>query len=448
LAAHVEKDAEAARTYALNFDEEGVKPTEWSKPRDMEHCSTAEIVGEMGPPRNAFDVVAAGLPCQAFARIGRSKLREIAGGRDDAFQNDTRASLYLRFLQFVSETQPLAIVVENVPDILNFGGRNVPEEICATLEDLGYRIGYTLLNAAYFGVPQARERFFLIALADDLELEPTFPEPTHFFTLPKGYEGSRRVALKHVPADSRWFREIHTPNPSLREAVGAQMALGDLPYIQEHWTDPRAMRRRAVSDRLPYRADPDASEYSGIMRLWSGFESPTDVDGNVVRITKRDFQIFAEMPHGADYPQARKIADGLFEEALRLNNLEDADPDDPERRKLWKAIVPPYDPGKFPNKWWKLDPLKPSRTLTAHMGKDTYSHIHYDSEQRRMVSVREAARLQSFPDGFRFAGAMNAAFRQIGNAVPPLLGLVVAEQLREQLRLATARVVWRRDEAA
>ena len=67
------------------------------------------------------------------------------------------------------------------------------------------------------------------------------------------------------------------------------------------------------------------------------------------------------------------------------------------------------------------------------MGKDTYSHIHWDSAQKRTVSVREAARLQSFPDSFRFAGAMNAAFRQIGNAVPPLLAEAVARRLKQDL---------------
>ena len=85
---------------------------------------------------------------------------------------------------------------------------------------------------------------------------------------------------------------------------------------------------------------------------------------------------------------------------------------------LRKAFVPPYDPGKFPNKWWKLRADMPSRTLMAHIGKDTYSHIHYDAAQARTISVREAARLQSFPDGFLFEGTMNPAFRQIGNAVP------------------------------
>ncbi len=83
------------------------------------------------------------------------------------------------------------------------------------------------------------------------------------------------------------------------------------------------------------------------------------------------------------------------------------------------AMVPPYDPTKFPNKWRKLERDFPSRTLLAHLSHDTYSHIHYDSEQARTISVREAARLQSFPDGFEFCGAMNAAFGQIGNAVPP-----------------------------
>ena len=67
----------------------------------------------------------------------------------------------------------------------------------------------------------------------------------------------------------------------------------------------------------------------------------------------------------------------------------------------------------------------------AHIGKDTYSHIHYDSEQARVISVREAARLQSFPDGFLFCGTMNPAFRQIGNAVPPLMAKRLAETMLE-----------------
>src|SRR5207302_11086842 len=96
---------------------------------------------------------------------------------------------------------------------------------------------------------------------------------------------------------------------------------------------------------------------------------------------------------------------------------------------LRRKYVPPYDPGKFPNKWRKMDADEPARTLMAHLGKDTYSHIHYDSAQARTITVREAARLQSFPDGFVFKGTMNPAFRQIGNSVPPLLSFALARHL-------------------
>lgn len=440
LTAHIEVDGEAAASYALNFGKGREAGDPWLKPRDMEHCSAADLVSDLGLETTAaesFDLLAAGLPCQAFARIGRSKLREVSGGQDDAFQRDPRASLYRRFLQYVTDTQPLVILIENVPDILNFGGHNVPEEICEALEEAGYRTGYTLLNAAYFGVPQFRERLFIVALSNTLGQAPAFPDPTHFADLPRGYEGSRRVALKHVNAASGRFHQLQTPPRNLPPAIGAREALSDLPRIKEHLSHPRTIRARKLSETLPYR-EPRAgiSSYADRMRSWEGFEPNGESDGHLVRLTPRDYPIFSRMHHGADYPEARRIAESLFRGALKTKGLDREDSE--EAQALRATIVPPYDPTKFPNKWWKLHPLKPSRTLTAHMGKDTYSHIHYDSHQKRTVSVREAARLQSFPDGFRFAGAMNAAFRQIGNAVPPLLGLAVAEVLKRQLQQASA----------
>lgn len=436
LSAHIEIDPEAAESYALNFGGNHGAESEWAKPRDMERCSASQLVSDLGLKTTAaesFDLLAAGLPCQAFARIGRSKLRSVAG-HEDAFQKDPRAALYRRFLEYVEDTQPLIILIENVPDILNFGGHNVPEEICEALEGAGYRTGYTILNAAYFGVPQVRERLFIVALANELDEAPKFPAPLHFIDLPKGYEGSRRVALKHVDETSRYFHAIPTPHKKLKNAVGAREALEDLPRIREHEAAPSVIRRRKLRDTLPYRDLKDGiSSYAVTMRAWPGFETSDAVDGHLVRLTPRDFPIFAKMKHGGDYPHAREVAEALFADAVVRSGLAGSRKDSKAYRELRASIVPPYDPDKFPNKWWKLDPSKPSRTLTAHMGKDTYSHIHYDSTQRRTLSVREAARLQSFPDGFVFAGAMNAAFRQIGNAVPPLLALAVAEVLKSQL---------------
>ena len=108
-------------------------------------------------------------------------------------------------------------------------------------------------------------------------------------------------------------------------------------------------------------------------------------------------------------------------------------------KELEASTVPPYDPKKFPNKWRKMEPDAPARTLMAHLGKDSYSHIHYDNAQARTISVREAARLQSFPDGFVFAGTMNPALRQIGEAVPPLLANVLAHVMLSSMGLRVAR---------
>ncbi len=175
------------------------------------------------------------------------------------------------------------------------------------------------------------------------------------------------------------------------------------------------------------------------MRSWPGLEKAPPPADHVIRYTPCDYTIFRNMKPGDQYPEAHRIAERRF--ARRLA--------DEERRsgkrlrshgkryqELRQLCVPPYDPSKFPNKWRKMEADAPARTITAHLGKDTYSHIHYDSGQARTISVREAARLQSFPDGFRFCGAMNDGFKQIGNSVPPLMAYAIASALRTQLKAA------------
>jgi DNA (cytosine-5)-methyltransferase 1 len=171
------------------------------------------------------------------------------------------------------------------------------------------------------------------------------------------------------------------------------------------------------------------------MREWPGFESPEGVQQHITRRLPRDYVIFERMKPGDQYPKALEIARELLEEKLKDRALlgQIIECGSSGYASLVAETVPPYDPGKFKNKWWKMKADAPSRTVLAHLGKDTYSHIHYDDAQARTITIREAARLQSFSDGFIFAGGMNAAFRQIGNAVPPLLAKAVAEVVRESL---------------
>jgi DNA (cytosine-5)-methyltransferase 1 len=190
---------------------------------------------------------------------------------------------------------------------------------------------------------------------------------------------------------------------------------------------------KRFTDRVHYRriAWANLPPYAQAMRSWPGFEARDGIYDHVLRYLPRDSRIFEAMEPGDEYPQAHRVALRLFQSTAKRRGL---NPNTADWRAMHKNMVPPYDPQKFPNRWWKLRANRPVRTLTAHIGKDTYTHIHYDSGQARVITVREAARLQSFPDGFIFAGTMNSAFRQIGNAVPPLLARDIAASMLNSLR--------------
>jgi DNA (cytosine-5)-methyltransferase 1 len=219
--------------------------------------------------------------------------------------------------------------------------------------------------------------------------------------------------------------------------VTAKQALDDLPPISAHLSGDLKRGARRFNQFIPYTTTnlEQISDYAIQMRTWPGYESLDGIYDHVIRYLPRDYNIFEQMKPGDQYPEAYNIALDLFEDKIQTINAhgEKIVEGSEEYNRLFKEIVPPYDPNKFPNKWRKMEPDKPARTLMAHLGKDGYSHIHYDSTQKRTISVREAARLQSFPDGFRFSGTMNPAFRQIGNAVPPLLSKAIALNMLHQI---------------
>jgi DNA (cytosine-5)-methyltransferase 1 len=446
--AAVEFDADAARSHGVNFHH--------GEPR---HCRARDIVTthpedlaaelDLGPVADAFDVIVGGPPCQAFARVGRPKLREV-DAHPQAFRHDPRARLYQEYLRYVDAFQPLAVLIENVPDVLNHGGQNIAEEICEVLTKKGYTCGYTLLNAAFYGVPQMRERMFLFACRREIVTQIVFPQPTHGLVLPPGYDRSRAVALKALSAlagKAHRYTEAPVASPDLPGAVTAEQALQDLPpiYARQQLASGTLRRgARRLDQPAPYRRLDILSVYARLMRGWPGFEAPLEgVKDHAIRYLPRDYALFARMNPGDQYPQAYQHARDMLDEriaALRQQGRV-VRAGSAEYEGLQSAIVPPYDPGKFPNKWRKMWRDQPARTLMAHLGKDSYSHIHYDSEQARTISVREAARLQSFPDGFVFCGTMNPAFRQIGNAVPPLMAKALASTLARMLGTAGEDVV-------
>jgi DNA (cytosine-5)-methyltransferase 1 len=440
----LEIDADAAMSFALNFH--GGNLDLHGKARDINTTEPARFLQELGheEPERAVDILVGGPPCPTFTRVGRAKLREVQR-HPEAYRHDPRAQLYIPYLHFVKVLQPIAVVMENVPDILNWGGHNLGEEICDVLEGMGYRCAYSLLNAASYGVPQMRERFVLIALRKELRSPIEFPRPTHEVSFPSGYKSSRLVALKPLlskPLFMARSRYCSAPCPvsDARNATTVEEAIGDLPVFLGHLDGSLRRGARRFDKAVGYRQDVEPSLYALLMREWPGFEGSGKIWDHVIRsLSERDYRLFRAMKHGDDYPRAYSLASRLFQEELQQAKKRGSLIRKGSRQYMDTEIeyVPPYDPGKFPNKWRKMEPDKPARTLMAHLGKDSYSHIHYDSAQARTISVREAARLQSFPDGFKFSGTMNPAFRQIGNAVPPLLSLAMAGVVLSAIGVST-----------
>jgi len=448
LVASIESDPWAARSHGANFGPRsaGGNRAAHHAPRDAVTETAETVFADLeldGATDNQIDVLVGGPPCQAFARVGRAKLREQARLReeitaDQAFLVDGRVSLWERYVAFIRATKPVALLMENVPDILNHGGNNVAELVSKSLVEEGYDVAYTLLNAVWYGVPQMRERMILVGFHRSAGIKPRFPTPTHHLVLPSGYISSKNTARRVLKAEgSEHHRWIADPVPDAPPATSASEALADLPplYAEEMLRTGRIRRgAKDPSEPVGYTTNKPTTAYSQLMREWLGFPTKATT-GHVFRYLPRDYKIFAEVQPGWEYPQVhayveQKIATWLASRKRRGLPTDPRDPDVSHFVTSWRL---PYDPTKFPNKWWKLRAETPVRTLMAHLGKDSYSHIHFDSGQARTITVREAARLQSFPDGFVFKGSMNPAFKQIGNAVPPLFAYAIARGMRECL---------------
>ena len=366
-------------------------------------------------------IVIGGPPCQAYSMAGRGKLNSL--GEDRIHTKDARGFLYKDFLRFAFELDARAVIMENVPEAVNFGGINVPEDVCKLLEENGYKAFWTILNSADYGVPQVRERIILFAIKQREERDISLPEPTHMNVANEMSTYSRR---KSGFAEFEHFR-LPNEGENLPGWVTVGEAFSDLPVLFKNAKT--QYKPMALNVAKAYEQEPQ-NAFQKTMRSWYGYNAKK-VTGNAFRNTERDFQIFERMQQGDDYVDASEIADGLLWDETQLYSI-DKNVDAEEYSRVQKKIVPVYDREKFNGKWRKLRENAPSHTLVAHLSKDTYSHIH--PWEPRGISVREAARLQSFPDDFYFQCSMGDAYKQIGNAVPPLMAYGVAKTVMKAFR--------------
>lgn len=359
-------------------------------------------------------IVIGGPPCQAYSLIGRAKINSLR--EEGTFEDDHRGYLFQDFLRMIIGHNARAAVMENVRQSTAYGQINVPEEVSKCLEEHGYTCWWTILNAADFGVPQVRERMILFAVKG--KVEPVLPAPTRSGAkIERGNLFNGENAFK----DCKHYIPPLMPAENLPSWLTVEEAIGDLPSLRLRPNEPYVAN--SMNLELPYADEPE-NEYQEQMR--GDMEAVT---GNVYHNNSRDYPIFARMQESDNYTQALAVANDILEEECLAKGIL---PNTPEYENLKKNIVPPYSDDKFLSKWQKIDRAKPCHTLVAHMALDTYSHIH--PWEPRGISVREAARIQSFPDDYVFKSNMGEAFKQIGNSVPPLMAQAIAEALKKVLK--------------
>jgi len=299
---------------------------------------------------------------------------------------DQRNHLFRNFLGVVEELEPKAVLIENVPGIMSFDGGSVVESIYESLEGLGYSVGHKILFAAHYGVPQMRWRTFFLAIAGDaLQLE--FPSPTHFAKGVANFAGGK----EHT------FRLMDLEASTLQPHVSVWDALSDLPKI----CSPKGQ------ERVRHRGKPKG-HYQTALRNGTDLVSNHHAS-NLSQINLERLQHIAPGGSWRDIP---------FE--LLPKGLQRARRSDHTKRygRLSKS-------GLCSTILTKCDP---------HWG----SFFHPVAD--RVISVREAARIQSFPDHFEFLGSMTEQYRQVGNAVPPLLARAVGETLQSLLAKSECQV--------
>lgn len=348
------------------------------------------------------DILVGGPPCQSFSMIGPR-----SGNPDGKKDADRYDGLYEHFLDMVLRLQPKIVLFENVKGLLSKknGDEKVIDKILSGLHSFGYDTrtdegkDYMILNSADYGVPQTRERVFIIA--NKIGMKNTVPKKTH---------------SKPVKSKSNKYSVKTIDWVTLKDAIG------DLPPVKARKTmTDISEKKMLIVEKYNKNVDSGNDEKIYIKEMGEKHLILLEESG-------KEFFSFVrsgdKLTHHTARPQM-KTDIALFRGMLPGETAKDlVDGDSNRKRKLAKLIK--YDMSNFTDKYKKHEWNKPCSTIFAHMKKDGNRFIHPDSKQARTFTPREAARIQSFPDWFYFEGPMSKKFQQIGNAVPPLLARSIA----------------------
>ncbi len=388
-----------------------------------------------------------GPPCQAFSLVGRSRV----GGIDD---EDHRVYLYKEYLRIIAVHHPTVFVMENVKGLLsaNVNGEKVFDWILKDLRDpssvfkdtnspkykiyslssksesidnLGHPIYKNdrdyLIQSEKFKIPQKRHRVILLGIREDVDVLPSILN-----------EGLKETDLKSVIGDL----------PKVRSGLGRSIISSET----VNGTKKRIYKNEIDSD---LNWEQKINDIKREILSWKGFESKLPFKEVKVSSYGLGSEYIEYKTPSKDNPLLEWYSDenlkGVSNHETRTHLVEDL------KRYLFGSLyaekfkrfprLRDYEAhsnelmpdhvsalsGKFADRFRVQMPDCAATTVTSHISKDGHYFIHYDPDQCRSLTVREAARIQTFPDNYLFCGPRTAQYHQVGNAVPPYLAYQIAE---------------------
>lgn len=395
----------ALRTFLVNFDpvyaaSHGRKSELLALGTSVENIDVklvlASVSGRDGKPLlpGGLDVLLGGPPCQGYSVNSHIRSAE-----------DPRNLLFRHYIRLLHGLSPKVFVLENVPGMFSFEGGRFFDEFISEISSpsnpayMGYEVDFKILNAAHYGVPQDRFRVVVVGTRRDVADRASkveLPTPRHFSLAQAHFKGGRSHTFHYAIGYRRRPEQSSIPQigPRLLSPVSVGEAISDLPTLENG----------GGSDLNSYEgaAEPK-SEYQRQMRGMNQVLTNHWCRALLYPNTERVKHIRA----GGDW---RDIPTELLPPGMQ--------------RALRKDHTKRYG---------RLSPNEISGTLLTKPDPHWGTFIHYDEAQQRLISVREAARIQSFPDGHIFQGGQVDQYKLCGNAVPPLMAQAVATNVAKVL---------------
>jgi len=394
------------------------------------------IKNQLGNTKNW--VLIGGPPCQAYSNVGRSRV----GGIN---KDDHRVYLYEEYLRIIKKHKPAIFVMENVKGLLSakVEGEKVFDWIKRDLKvGNNYHIHSLvkpvtkdsdfLIKSEKYGIPQMRHRVILLGIRRDFS--------------------HRGEYLKEKPEVS--LKSVIGNLPKVRSGLNRSFSHY---HSTEAYKNGKPKRLYKSVDDTDSNWLREMSKNIEQIKVWGELElnglsdGPKEIElgvgGEFIKVTNliakqhilRDWYIDKRLKGIVNHESRSHLTQDLMRYLFASLYVEKHNtfPRLNDYAAHSKDLLPDHanvESGKFADRFRVQVPDKPATTVTSHISKDGHYFIHYDSSQCRSLTVREAARIQTFPDNYLFRGSRTAQYHQVGNAVPPYLAYQIAEIIYRVLK--------------